>query len=88
MVAVGSAHTMLSNLGSENVHMSEFPEPQQESAAACENMDIGPFRKGPALSCCGSGNSLICTLDVAFEVWIALYLHRFCKEVFERPEFM
>ena len=29
--------------------MSEFPEPQQESAAACENMDIGPFRKGPKL---------------------------------------
>ena len=27
--------------------MSEFPEPQQESAAACENRDIGPFRKGP-----------------------------------------
>ena len=24
-------------------HMSEFPEPQQESAAACENRDIGPF---------------------------------------------
>ena len=29
--------------------MSEFPELQQESAAACENMDIGPFRKGPKL---------------------------------------
>ena len=29
--------------------MSEFPEPQQESAAACENRDIGPFRKGPKL---------------------------------------
>ena len=27
--------------------MSEFPEPQQESASPCENMDIGPFRKGP-----------------------------------------
>ena len=27
--------------------MSEFPEPQQESAAACENQDIGPFGKGP-----------------------------------------
>ena len=27
--------------------MSEFPEPQQESAVACENSDIGPFRKGP-----------------------------------------
>ena len=26
--------------------MSEFPEPQQESAAACENRDNGPFRKG------------------------------------------
>ena len=30
--------------------MSEFPEPQQESAAACENRDIGPFRKGPNLT--------------------------------------
>ena len=28
-------------------HMSEFPEPQQESTAACENRDIGPLRKGP-----------------------------------------
>ena len=27
--------------------MSEFPKPQQESAAAIENRDIGPFRKGP-----------------------------------------
>ena len=27
--------------------MSEVPEPQQESAAACENRDIGAFRKGP-----------------------------------------
>ena len=30
-------------------HMSEFPEPQQETTAACENRDIGPFRKGPKL---------------------------------------
>ena len=29
--------------------MSEFPEPQQESAAAFENSDIGPFMKGPKL---------------------------------------
>ena len=29
--------------------MSEFPETQKESAAACENMDIGPLRKGPKL---------------------------------------
>ena len=29
--------------------MSEIPEPQQESAAACENRDIEPFRKGPKL---------------------------------------
>ena len=29
--------------------MSEFPEPHQESAAACENRDIGHFRKGPKL---------------------------------------
>ena len=29
--------------------MSEFPEPQQESDAACENRDIRPFRKGPKL---------------------------------------
>ena len=29
--------------------MSEFPEPQQESAAAFENRDIGPFRKGSKL---------------------------------------
>ena len=28
-------------------YMSEFPEPQQESAAACENRDIGPLKKGP-----------------------------------------
>ena len=27
--------------------MNEFSEPQQESAAACENRVIGPFRKGP-----------------------------------------
>ena len=27
--------------------MSEFPEPQQKTAAAYENKDIGPFRKGP-----------------------------------------
>ena len=27
--------------------MSEFPEPQQESAANCENRDIGPFKKVP-----------------------------------------
>ena len=26
--------------------MSEFLEPQQESAAPCENRDIAPFRKG------------------------------------------
>ena len=32
---------------SSHIHMSEFPEPKQESAAACENRDIGPFRKGP-----------------------------------------
>ena len=32
---------------SDQIHMSEFLEPQQESAAACENMDIGPFSKGP-----------------------------------------
>ena len=30
--------------------MSEFPEPQQESAAACENRDIGPFKKGPTFN--------------------------------------
>ena len=29
--------------------MSEFPEPQQESAAPPENRNIGPFRKGPKL---------------------------------------
>ena len=34
----------------KQLHMSEFPEPQQESAAACENRDIGPFRKGPNLT--------------------------------------
>ena len=27
--------------------MSECSEPQQESAAACEKRDIGPFGKGP-----------------------------------------
>ena len=27
--------------------MREFPKPQQESAAACENWDIRPFMKGP-----------------------------------------
>ena len=27
--------------------MSEFTERQQESAVACENRDIRPFRKGP-----------------------------------------
>ena len=26
--------------------MSEFPDPNQESAAACENRVIGPYRKG------------------------------------------
>ena len=26
--------------------MSEFPDPNQESAAACENRDIGTFMKG------------------------------------------
>ena len=31
--------------------MSEFPLPQQESAAACENRDIGPFTKGPKHIC-------------------------------------
>ena len=31
------------------LHMSEFPESQQESAAVCENRDIGPSRKGPKL---------------------------------------
>ena len=25
----------------------EFPEPLQESAAACEDMEISPFRNGP-----------------------------------------
>ena len=30
-------------------HISEFPQPQQESAAACENRDIVHFRKGPKL---------------------------------------
>ena len=29
------------------MYMSEYPEPQQESAAARENRDIGPFRYGP-----------------------------------------
>jgi len=29
--------------------MSEFLEPQQESAAVCENRDIGPYRNGPKL---------------------------------------
>ena len=29
--------------------MSKFPEPHQESAAACEIRDIGPIRKGPKL---------------------------------------
>ena len=29
--------------------MSEFDQPQQESIPACENRDIGPFRKGPKL---------------------------------------
>ena len=29
--------------------MSEFPELQQESAAACENMVIGAFSKDPKL---------------------------------------
>ena len=28
-----------------------------------------------------------CTLRAACEVWIASYLHRFLKKVFERPEF-
>ena len=27
--------------------MRKFPEPMQESVVDCENMDIGPFRKGP-----------------------------------------
>ena len=30
-------------------HMSEFPEPQKESASVFENRDIGLFRKGPKL---------------------------------------
>ena len=30
----------------------------------------------------------ICTLGAASEVWIAPYLHRFFKQVFEKPEFM
>ena len=29
----------------------------------------------------------ICTLRAACEVWIASYLHRFLKQVFERPDF-
>ena len=28
-------------------HMKTFPEPPQKYAAACENWDIGPSRKGP-----------------------------------------
>ena len=29
------------------LHMRTFPEPPQKYAAACENWDIGPSRKGP-----------------------------------------
>ena len=58
----------------EVLHMSEFPELQQESAAACENRDLGLFREGPKRI------TTILTFNFLINPGVELWKHSVFKE--------
>ena len=48
----------------KEIHMGEFPEPQQKYAAARENWDVGPSQEGPLMLAINSSQIFLENPDI------------------------